>query len=203
MASAPQEEKKEEKIPGRFYSCETVLKSTWECVVHALWRRYPNPYSKHVLSEDVVSRRSEKNILRSKRLLSKTNKAPKWIEKFIGGAGQAAFVIEESIVDSSTRTFTTHTRNINFTKLLSIEEKCTYYTCPEDNSWTCCRKQAWIRSGLMGLSRAVEKFGVERYKKNAKKAEAGLVTVIERLFYVPSFSDTPTKPRPHSVSAHN
>ena len=28
----------------------------WDQVAQALWKRYPNPYSKHVLSEDLVSR---------------------------------------------------------------------------------------------------------------------------------------------------
>ena len=55
--------------------------------------------------------------------------------QFVGGAGQSAFIIEESIVDSSARTFTTYTRNINFAKLLSIEEKCVYYSCPDNDTW--------------------------------------------------------------------
>ena len=40
--------------------------------------------------------------------------------------------------------------------------------CPIDYR-TCCRKEAWIRCKVMGISRAVEKFGVDRYRKNALK----------------------------------
>ena len=40
--------------------------------------------------------------------------------------------------------------------------------CPIDCR-TCCRKEAWIRCKVMGISRAVEKFGVDRYRKNALK----------------------------------
>ena len=36
--------------------CVVVFRTAWEQVAQALWRRYPNPYSKHVLSEDLVSR---------------------------------------------------------------------------------------------------------------------------------------------------
>lgn len=34
---------------------------------------------------------------------------------------------------------------------------------------TICEKQSWISSDVYGFSRAIEAFGVERYKKNAKK----------------------------------
>lgn len=34
---------------------------------------------------------------------------------------------------------------------------------------TCCKKQAWIRCRVTGFSRFVEKFGVERYRKNTAK----------------------------------
>lgn len=33
-----------------------MLRAAWHQVAEALWRRYPNPYSKHVLTEDTVSR---------------------------------------------------------------------------------------------------------------------------------------------------
>ena len=31
-------------------------RTAWEQVAQAMWRRYPNPFSKHVLSEDTLSR---------------------------------------------------------------------------------------------------------------------------------------------------
>ena len=34
---------------------------------------------------------------------------------------------------------------------------------------TCCKKDAWIKCGVFGISRAVEKFGFERYKRNVGK----------------------------------
>ena len=34
---------------------------------------------------------------------------------------------------------------------------------------TCCLKQAWVKCKVRGLSRAVEKFSVDRYRKNAHK----------------------------------
>lgn len=157
---------------GRLHSHVTIIKSAWDQVAEALWKRYPNPQTKHVLSDDIISRESDGMRVVSKRLLRKTNRAPKWMEMFTGGAGSVVGIVEESVVDVSKKTFTTYTRNINFAKLMSVEEKCIYYVCPENKEWTCCKKCAWIKCGVRGLSRAVEKFGVERYRKNAKKVSS-------------------------------
>ena len=35
---------------------QSVLRSSWDQVFTALWQWYPNPYSEHVLSEDIVHR---------------------------------------------------------------------------------------------------------------------------------------------------
>ena len=34
---------------------------------------------------------------------------------------------------------------------------------------TCCKKEAWIKCSVRSVGRPVEKYGVERYKKNSKK----------------------------------
>ena len=46
-----------------------------------MFQRYPNPWSKHVLTEDVISRKVEGPILKTVRLISKTNKLPKLAQK--------------------------------------------------------------------------------------------------------------------------
>ena len=55
--------------------------------------------------------------------------------QFVGGQGASACIVEESVVDSAAKTFTTYTRNISFSKLMSVEEKCTYYVSPENENW--------------------------------------------------------------------
>lgn len=55
--------------------------------------------------------------------------------QFVGGPGAYACIIEESEVDSAAKTFTTYTRNITFSKLMSVEEKCVYYTNPDNKEW--------------------------------------------------------------------
>lgn len=61
---------------------------------------------------------------------------------------------------------------------------------------TCCKKEAWIRCKVMGISRAVEKFGLERYRKNAMKV-CSVCTIYHLLVCLP-FVLSPSDPR-HSV----
>ena len=57
------------------------------------------------------------------------------ILQFVGGPGASACIVEESVVDSAAKTFTMYSRNINFAKLMSVEEKCVYYVSPENENW--------------------------------------------------------------------
>ena len=60
--------------------------------------------------------------------------------QFVGGKGAAACIVEESEVDVATKTFTTYTRNINFNRLMSVEEKAVYTVSPDNTQW-------WVFSG--------------------------------------------------------
>ncbi|XP_048451266.1 PRELI domain-containing protein 1, mitochondrial-like isoform X3 [Stegostoma tigrinum] len=100
----------------------STLKSTWDQVASAFWQRYPNPFSKHVLTEDVIYREvTSDNKLVSRRLFTKTNRLPRWGEMvFPANLAQSVFVVEDSIVDLQNRTFTTLTWNINHTRLMEF-----------------------------------------------------------------------------------
>lgn len=92
----------------------------WEQVVAGFWIKYPNPFSKHVITEDVISRNLTKdNLLISKRLIGKvkTFSVPKWTEKFIGHH-KVFYVLEESICDPIKQTLITYSRNSNLTSLM-------------------------------------------------------------------------------------
>lgn len=74
------------------------------------------PFSSHVLSEDTIFREVKENKLFTKRLLTKTNRVPKWGERFISSAKVG--IIEESVVDPGAQTITTYTRNLGYTKVM-------------------------------------------------------------------------------------
>ena len=53
--------------------------------------------------------------------------------QILGGAS-TAFIVEESVVDPSLKTFTTYSRNLTLTRLSLVEEKCEYFMSPDDPS---------------------------------------------------------------------
>ena len=73
----------------------------------AFFLRYPNPFARHVLSVDVLSRsvHPETGQIHTTRLILKRGILPKWANSWLpsagasGGRGLDAWVLEESIVD--------------------------------------------------------------------------------------------------------
>ncbi|XP_067838511.1 PRELI domain-containing protein 1, mitochondrial-like [Heptranchias perlo] len=161
----------------------TTLKSSWDQVASAVWQRYPNPFSKHVLTEDVIYREvTSDNKLFSRRLFTKTNRLPRWGEMiFPTNLSQSVFVIEDSIVDLQNRTFTTLTWNVNHTRLMLVEEKCIYHTNQENPTWTQVQREAWVTSNVFGFSRAIQEFGLARFKRNQIKATEGFEYILANL----------------------
>lgn len=88
-------------------------------VTAGFWIKYPNPFSKHVLSEDTISRHlNENNVLITKRLLVKERnfQLPKWANNFI--SIKHVYVVEESHCDPINKTLTTYTRNFSLTSMM-------------------------------------------------------------------------------------
>ncbi|XP_072368146.1 PRELI domain-containing protein 1, mitochondrial-like isoform X2 [Scyliorhinus torazame] len=133
------------------------LKSSWDQVFSAFWQRYPNPYSKHVLTEDVIHREVTPDKVISRRLLTKTGIVPRWAERlFPTHVAHSAFVLEDSVVDLKHKTLTTFTWNINHARLMVVREWCEYRIHPENKNWTQIKREAWISSNLYGFSLAIQ-----------------------------------------------
>ncbi|XP_021712718.1 protein preli-like [Aedes aegypti] len=101
---------------AKYYENTTTFNYSWEQVTQCFWNRYPNPFSLHVLSEDTVCREIKNGKLHSKRLLTKTNRVPKWGERFF--KAKSVNILEESVVDPKERVLVTYTRNIGFNKIM-------------------------------------------------------------------------------------
>lgn len=168
-----------------------MFKFTWDQVVTAFWSRYPNPYSKHVLSEDVVHREVIGSKLFTKRLLCKSGRLPRWGERYFQGL-KYVYIIEESMVDLSTNSLTTYTRNIGKQHWMSVEERCIYTKSQECSSWVDCHRQSWIDSGVRGLSSIVSTYGMQRFKNNVNKTVLGFNYVLA-LLYSPDAVELPKK----------
>eukprot|EP00052_Salpingoeca_macrocollata_P019688 m.163762 g.163762 ORF g.163762 m.163762 type:complete len:177 (+) comp21041_c2_seq2:86-616(+) len=164
----------------RFTTITQILQHSWEDVTAAFWQKYPNPFSKHVLSCDVVHRHcdADTQTLRGQRLMTKTNRKPKWMEKWIDNSN--VFVLEDAVVDLRKKTMTTFTRNVTLTTYMCVEERTTYRPSEEDPSCTVVTTEARVVSNLF-IAPMVERFGAERFKYNNKKATEGLLHVLNLL----------------------
>lgn len=164
----------------RYFEATTVFNFTWDQVARGFWQKYPNPNSKHVLTEDTVIREVRSGKLFSKRLISKTNPSPKWAERFI--TTKNVNIVEESIVDPVNKTLVTYTRNLGYLKVMSVTEKVIYKESDEHPGKTVAIRSAWIDSQITGLGRAICAFGYERFKKNCNKMVGGFNYVLANMF---------------------
>eukprot|EP00051_Salpingoeca_urceolata_P026645 m.478044 g.478044 ORF g.478044 m.478044 type:complete len:202 (-) comp21017_c0_seq1:89-694(-) len=155
------------------------LEWSWQNVTAAFWRRYPNPFSAHVLTEDVLSRTVDPvtKCLTTKRLITKTNSRPKWMDRFLG-ENPVCLVLEESVVDLNNRKMTVSTRNLNMKHLMEVEQHTEFTACNTTGN-TIAEIHSQLKSELRHIGGIVEKFGVERLKYNTAKAFKGLRYALE------------------------
>ncbi|KAL9099529.1 MAG: hypothetical protein Q9187_009486, partial [Circinaria calcarea] len=125
----------------KFYTTNQSYAYPLPAVSLAYFLRYPNPYSTHVLSTDVISRTFDPltQRLHTVRLHLKRSKLPPAILKLLpkgilGGASGTAttggeghsFVLEKSTVDVREGWMETESRNLEWTGVLSVVEKGRY-----------------------------------------------------------------------------
>lgn len=166
---------------AHYYHTEHIHPYSWDQVAQAIFHRYPNPFARHVLSEDTTHRELiGGTTLYSRRFLTKTNKVPSWGEKWLSGLARRVPLLEESIVDTETKTITTYTRSIGLSTFMTAIEKVVYRACPDNPDYTVAVKQAWVESNLYGLRSAIKSFGIDRFKKNCIKATDGFNFVLAK-----------------------
>ncbi|XP_075982516.1 preli-like [Anticarsia gemmatalis] len=174
---------------ARYFENTSTFNFSWDQVARGYWKRYPNPQSTHVLSEDTWSREVKDGCLYTKRVLTKTNRVPKWGERFFNA--KSVKIIEESVVDPEKKILVTYTRNLGYTKVMSVVERVEYRSAGPGQ--TIARRSAWIDSQVFGFSRAIRAFGVDRFKKNCNQMFHGFNHVLDRMF-------PRAAPTQHSVS---
>merc|ERR1719330_148852 len=80
-------------------------------VAEAIFQRYPNPFARHVLSEDTVHRELlTGGTLYTRRFITKTNKVPSWGEKYLSRLARKVPLMEESFIDTKEKIITLYTR---------------------------------------------------------------------------------------------
>ncbi|TKA59495.1 hypothetical protein B0A49_08923 [Cryomyces minteri] len=142
----------------KFYESNFDYNYPFPAVTLAYFLRYPNPYSTHVLSTDVIDRRfdSETQRLTTTRLHLKRSKLPPAILKLLprsllgaSAAGDSqAYILEKSIVDVKEGWMETESRNLEWTGVLSVIEKQVYRR-PADLINSNIGGRALVNKGLL------------------------------------------------------
>lgn len=118
----------------KFFENNFTYDYSFPAVSLAYFLRYPNPYSRHVLTTDVVDRYidPETQRLHTVRLHLKKSKVPSGILKLIpkgmsgsDNSGQS-YILETTVVDPREGWMETESRNMEWTGILSVVEKQRY-----------------------------------------------------------------------------
>lgn len=64
----------------------------------------------------------------------------------------------------------------------SIVEKVVYTVSRENPNWTVAERSAWIDSQVFGFGRAIQAFGLERFRKNCQQMVGGFNYVLTIMF---------------------
>lgn len=167
----------------RIFSTSSTFNYTWEEVSTANWRKYCpwNDKCEHVIAVDTLSRHVDPDtgILRTERLITCKQSAPKWLASLMGG-NETSHVYETSYVDPAEKKVTMVSSNLTFSNIISCHETVTY--SPLSATQTRFQQEAKIVAlcgGWQKVKNAVEEATVTRFSENAKRGREGFEAVLE------------------------
>ncbi|PAV88573.1 hypothetical protein WR25_14578 [Diploscapter pachys] len=160
-------------------------------VTSVFWDRYPNSYSKHILSEDVLERRITNSSIVTKKLIVKEGSSilkriPRWVSRLT--EIRIVPVVEESIYDRATRSLTTYTRNVSHNELFALHERCVYKNTSTDSTHphhssipfvTDVLRSVCISMNCGKMSSIYEQFTLLGFKKSVANTSKGLTEKLE------------------------
>ncbi|KAJ5115150.1 hypothetical protein NUU61_000909 [Penicillium alfredii] len=122
------------RIIMKFFENVFTYDYSFPAVSLAYFLRYPNPYSRHVLTTDVIDRYVDHSTqrLHTIRLHLKKSKVPsgilKLLPKGMGGSDSSgqSYILEKTVVDPQEGWMETESRNMEWTGILSVVEKQHY-----------------------------------------------------------------------------
>ncbi|CAL9732284.1 protein Ups1p, mitochondrial [Monosporozyma unispora] len=161
----------------------------FECVTGVVLNKYQNPYVKHILSIDTIDRHlnDDGTKLFSTRLICKKGKLPMWVSYLIGATGgpkvNESWLIEHSVVDSTTKTMQTYVKNLDHVKYLQVIERTTY-------QWDALEKVTNVNSNVtftcsaiqqISLKSKIENMAKSKFEESVKKSRVGMSLVMQRI----------------------
>ncbi|KAH6674201.1 PRELI-like family-domain-containing protein [Halenospora varia] len=119
----------------KFFESNYSYDYSFPAVTLAYFLRYPNPYSTHVLSTDVISRTIDSaGRLQTTRIHRKSSRLPSAVLKLlpksvlgnVSGGKSESYILETSTIDVKEGWMRTESKNLDWTGILSVVEKQEY-----------------------------------------------------------------------------
>ena len=156
---------------------------SWEEVSVGNWRKYCpwNKESDHVIAVDTLSRSLDQKtgILRTERLITCKQSAPKWLSSFLG-VTDVSHVYEVSYVNPREKSVTMCSQNLTWSELLSVQETVRYTAAaaPGKTIFDQTAKVIAMCGGWQKIKNSIEEVTVHRFSKNAAKGREGFERVL-------------------------
>ncbi|KAG0150984.1 hypothetical protein CROQUDRAFT_72513 [Cronartium quercuum f. sp. fusiforme G11] len=166
-------------------------------VALGIWHKYPNELSEHITSVDVLNRSFlSDGTLRTERLITIRQSAPRWIMKLVGGA-EEQFVREVIFSKpaglsgpSSPAMILMGSINLSMSSIMICKEKIRYEPSPANPNYTIFKQiaemeaQGRLAAGQtwQAIGKQVESWGRDRFAKNAATGREGFTGVLKNLF---------------------
>lgn len=167
----------------RVFESGCVFNYTWDHVSAANWRKYPNEFTKHVKSVDILRREVDPatGVLRTERLIGCSQPMPRWIGALVGARADTAFVREISEIDPRKKILTMRSQNLNLSNILSVFETVEYR--PLNSLQTEFTQSATLTSqlSLQSVCNKIEDFCLCQFSRNAQLGRRAFESVLEQL----------------------
>lgn len=164
----------------KYWTKEHTFDHPWHTVVHAAYRKYPNPESENVVGLDVLRQRIRNGVLFTERIFRTRFGAPGWAVKLTGYSGNQ-HSIEYTQIDPKNRIMRLMTKNLNLCNLLRFDERLTYTADPHNPERTLLKQEFSVDVSLPAFADYCERSFLSVYQKQAQKGPKALEWVIDEL----------------------
>ena len=139
----------------KFFESYFTYDYPFSAVSLAYFLPYPNPYARHVISTDEIDRQFDPvaQQLTTTRLHLKRSKIPSPVLKLLpkgvlgrGGNTGRSYVLEKSIVNVKEGWMHTESRNLEWTGILSVVEKQSYFRQADGHDLATSGSKEWAES---------------------------------------------------------
>jgi 4-amino-4-deoxychorismate lyase len=167
----------------KFFDSSFTYDYSFPAVTLAYFLRYPNPYSTHVLSTDVIERSIDSNgRLKTLRIHRKSSRLPPAVLKLlpksvlgnVSGGRSESYILETSTIDVKEGWMRTESKNLDWTGILSVVEKQEYQRrVPDDegDDFSVAAGTTGVVTTVMFRSRLGDRLRARANRKDGVKEE--------------------------------